>query len=194
MTVEDFKKWFADAAFTWDPSEWYHAYWMALGDGDQVGAPARSRTCGSHCMESKFIVKSFFDQTIHIGFHVHARRQYVEEPCTQAADEQIIDGAKAHFVAYLNLDQGKQWDSGSGSFDPYQAEAGEEIEITLEIDWTRPHMAKDFAVTAWGEVGKVTITESSGKLSASYRVFTDVQPELENVETPPSEVQSLQAE
>lgn len=39
MTVEDFKKHFYACSMNYDPENWHQAYWLAIGDGDQVGEP-----------------------------------------------------------------------------------------------------------------------------------------------------------
>lgn len=50
--------------------------------------------------------------------------------------------------------------------------AGQTISLTVELDWTRNNIRKDFSVTAWATSSAVAISESSGKVSDKYYLAT----------------------
>jgi hypothetical protein len=43
------------------------------------------------------------------------------------------------------------WDSGQIYYKPYAITAGMTITVNTELDWTRPYIEKNFAVTVWAE-------------------------------------------
>jgi hypothetical protein len=77
MTVADFKAHFTNISYNYDSSNWKLAYWMARGDGDQVGVAGSSSYCGATCKRTTFDVTSTVTQTIYISTYVHKQRQYV---------------------------------------------------------------------------------------------------------------------
>jgi hypothetical protein len=58
MTVDAFKSHFTSMAFNYDPTNWKHSYWLARGDGDQVGTAGTTSYCGSTCKRTTFNVTS----------------------------------------------------------------------------------------------------------------------------------------
>ena len=45
---------------------------------------------------------------------------------------------------------------------PFKMSAGQELNIVLEMDYNRQHMAKDVSVVVWGESGKVCLEHKGG--------------------------------
>jgi len=58
MTVDAFKSHFTSMAFNYDPTNWKLSYWLARGDGDQVGTAGTTAYCGSTCKRTTFNVTS----------------------------------------------------------------------------------------------------------------------------------------
>jgi len=58
MSMLDFKKNFRWVNYTANPRNWKHSYWMALGDGDTIGAAGTSSFCGSTCKKVTFEITS----------------------------------------------------------------------------------------------------------------------------------------
>ena len=46
---------------------------------------------------------------------------------------------------------------GAGWLRDIEFDAGEEIEILVEYNWARNGVTKDWALTAWGDAGEVTV-------------------------------------
>jgi hypothetical protein len=63
------------------------------------------------------------------------------------------------------------WDHGPTYFKPYAITAGKTISVVTEIDWTRPNIEKNFSVSIWSTLQKVTIKQSQGKASKSWYVY-----------------------
>lgn len=99
--------------------------------------------------------------------NLHLERQYIESPCTNAQYGSVYNYGKVSGSAWS---KSYIWHGGPLHWDPLPVQAGETVTVWTELDWNREHLAKDFSVTAWGELGNVTIRESSGKPSAHYYV------------------------
>jgi hypothetical protein len=99
---------------------------------------------------------------------VQKKRQYVEAPCTSAADS-TASPKKYH---YTNMPgQSYIWQSGQVFYKPYLIGAGKTITINAEFDWSRQYLEKNFGVSVWAEKQAVTLQEKSGKASASWYLF-----------------------
>lgn len=81
MSIEDYLVAFDSSVYSWDPTHWHHSYWMALGNGDQIGTAGTDIDCGATCMQTKFLITSPIAQPIFISVHTHSKRQYGEAPC-----------------------------------------------------------------------------------------------------------------
>lgn len=113
-------------------------------------------------------MNSAIAQTIYVSVYVQKKRQYVQTPCTDAA----ISTAVPRKYHYTNMPGSAFiWDSGQVYFKPYAIAAGATIAVNVEIDWTRPYLEKNFAVTVWAEKQAVKLTEKNLKPSASWYLY-----------------------
>ena len=71
MTATDFKAHFTNISYNYDSSNWQLAYWMARGDGNNVGVAGTSSYCGAACKRTTFDVTSPVTQTIYVTTYVH---------------------------------------------------------------------------------------------------------------------------
>lgn len=61
-------------------------------------------------------------------------------------------------------------------------EAGEEIDIVLELNWARTGVTKDWSLVTWGEKGKVAIQHSSGVESQHFTYIPKGELDIDNIE------------
>ena len=139
---------------------------MALGNANTIGTAGTSSYCGSTCKQTKFNITSSVSQTIYVIPAVHNKRQYVEAPCTDAANSTT----RYHYTAAPW--ETRIWREGYTYYAPYNIAAGATVQITMELDVTRPNFAQDFAISVWGSVNKPTIAESTGLASKNYYQYT----------------------
>ena len=59
------------------------------------------------------------------------------------------------------------WQAGDAWLPKLYMSAGESIEVEVEFNWEREGITKDWSITAWGEVGAVTVEHSDGLKSDS---------------------------
>ena len=66
------------------------------------------------------------------------------------------------------------------SFNGIAVAAGSKTLVTVELDWNRPNMQKDFSISVWATgTTAVTIRETSiGKASAKHWLYGDAFPSL----------------
>ena len=58
------------------------------------------------------------------------------------------------------------WEAGDIWFPRMYVNAGEKVQVEVELNWNRPGNTKDWSVTAWGESGHVTVLHDDGIPSA----------------------------
>ena len=51
---------------------------------------------------------------------------------------------------------------GTVMYEPFQMDAGEKRTITVELNWTRDRISKDFSVVVWGTCCDVCIDHNDG--------------------------------
>ena len=75
------------------------------------------------------------------------------------------------------------------SFDGIFVNTGSKTLVTVEIDWNRPNMRKDFAISVWATSTAVTIREvSTSKVSAKHWLYGDAV-----ITPPPAPVETCSA-
>ena len=54
---------------------------------------------------------------------------------------------------------------------PFTMNAGEELDIFIEMDYNRREMAKDVSIVAWGDKGDICIEHKGGLESDHFKVL-----------------------
>ena len=79
-----------------------------------------------------------------------------------------MENARAHAILNTKTNQMESFTNGAGWLDVIQLNGGEEIEIIVEFNWDRKGITKDWSVTAWGELGEVTVKHSQNIPTKHY--------------------------
>ena len=67
-----------------------------------------------------------------------------------------------HVISETKTGHERAFTSGAGWLPSLDLEAGEEIEIRMELNFERRGITKDWSVTAWGTKGPVQVRHASG--------------------------------
>ena len=76
-------------------------------------------------------------------------------------------------VLFVEKIGGKPWNQGTKLIEPFTMEKGESRKVFVELDYaSRPEMARDFSVVAWGHngkiLGRIQLTHNDGLESTSF--------------------------
>lgn len=92
------------------------------------------------------------------------------------------DGDDLNF-AFFNANYGTGWLNG------IEIPAGETFRFSVNFDWNRPEIVKDWSFTAWGTKSKVEVRHSEGIESKSLPFITKQGGSTQPEETEPEAVQ-----
>jgi len=158
----------------YDTTGWSHDYFMMWDD--PVSRRGRHRACGYSCSKHTLYVKSEVKQTVFIGAHTYRYYTYAdgEGSCPVRSNDSQLDNVEYEVIDRIFDDKAtknvivREKDGEKNTFEDGDEwlsaivfEAGEEIEITVEFNWDRLGITKDWAVTAWGvEGGDISVRHS----------------------------------
>ena len=99
-------------------------------------------------------------QSVIVGFHTWDSR---------SAPRDCFAGTGYNYWNSSKLGSGG-WSLGSRYASTIEMEAGETIEVDVQLDFNNENLARDWSVTAWGDSGPLTVEHSTGIQSAQLPV------------------------
>jgi hypothetical protein len=155
MTLDEFMNDIQYIGVNYNTKDWHHSYFLALNDGGQGAAAGSWNFCGSSCSRYTVKITSDVDQTVRVGAHTWRSRSYPETDECMSATYNVN---KAHSIYAANGRKVFTFWNDARWMDPIEFKAGDEMVFYVELDLEREGLSPDWAVTAWGEDSKVTIT------------------------------------
>ena len=166
MDIDDFKKSFYLTFTSPDVKNWHHSYFLSLDR--EIGETGTHVYCGPRCSKNNFTVYSPVDQLVYVSGHVHPGRTYVEKSCIRncvsCATRHVLKTSKYPHHEFL-FSSGSQW------LTPIMMKAGTTMDLSLEVDFSRMDITKDFSIVMWSEKEATTITHDDGHESDSYPMY-----------------------
>jgi hypothetical protein len=153
MSIEDFRKWFESTTVSYDTTGWHTDSFLKLDDPTKPNG--EHEKCGPKCTKHTLEITSKVDQTVFLAAHTWDKRGIAKE-C--AADTGLWSNILVNHMAYL-------FKYGGTTEAIAELQAGETIEISVELDFSNPKLPKDWSVVAWAEKGEVWVTHSGGMAS-----------------------------
>jgi hypothetical protein len=79
--------------------------------------------------------------------------QQREYPKDNKCRDRAVKGKHKHALIVKDVET-KSWDWGTTTIESFTMQKGQELTVIVELDYaSRPEMAKDFSVVAWGHNG-----------------------------------------
>lgn len=110
-------------------------------------------------------------QTVYVSGNTWEFRGY-PDACKDGA-VRTNDGKK-HILAVEGFEDVK-FNSGTEMFEPFTMNAGDSLNMYIEMDFTRKDMAHDVSVVVWGEKGEISLEHKGG-------IVSDHFPQLQGLE------------
>ena len=179
ISVEDYLEHMDLTFINYDTSDWFHAYFMMWDDPEENKGDSfdPSVWCKTDCIQHTLFVKSSIKQAVRIGGHAYRFYTYADAKgqCpVRRNDPQLTDidfdnsmlvleeNFTKHVISETKTGHERAFTSGAGWLPSLDLEAGEEIEIRMELNFERRGITKDWSVTAWGTKGPVQVRHASG--------------------------------
>ena len=175
MGIDEYLEHMDFTYINYDTTNWYHAYFMMWDDpGVQNG---NTFYCGEECTQHKLIVKSSVAQNVRIGAHTYRFYTYADalgecpvrtnDPQLDDMDFDTVDevfeaNSNPNVIKTVRDEKTKTFTNGAGWLREISFKVDEEVEILVEFNWARKGVTKDWSVTAWGEIGLVSVRHSEG--------------------------------
>ena len=153
MPIELFKSEFGITWVNYDTDKMWRTHWLKLDDN--TNSPGSNRNCGSRCTRHEFTLKSEKTQMVIVSANTWQDRGYPNS-CKNGATR----GSKRHVIEVQGHGTAT-FQHGNKMMSPFQMQAGQEINVVLEMDYNRA-MAKDVSVVVWGDAGKVCLEHKGG--------------------------------
>ena len=152
---------------------WYHDYHLVIDDDGTGSEPGIWWWCGEFCSRYTAVITNSSDKSnkIHVGLHTWRQRTYgstssSSSPCYQRNGNQHSFARVGASRAY-GLHDGVRWED-----EIYVLEPGQSATYTIEMNLAKPYMSRDWAFTAWGENGEVSVVVN-GKGSSDHWPLID---------------------
>jgi hypothetical protein len=139
---------------------------MKLNDDTSNSVPGSWSFCGSKCARYSAKIRNLSNQPnkVHVGGHTYRSRSF---PQTDECASAFYYVDRYHSVYENDAPSVYPWASGERWIPARTFDSNEVVDYTIEIDFDREHAPKDWAFTAWGENGEISI-EVIGKESDTW--------------------------
>ena len=160
MSIEDYHEQVEETYFNKEVSTWHSAHFLMLDDNTQADNPGDDTWwCGTDCTQHKVTVKSDADQGVYITAHTWDDRCMADVCETWNVEK------------YHGMMLSGTWNTGLFKYGAYQEfvemTAGQEIEVTVTLNFVSEEMAHDWSVVAYAPTGSVHVTHNKGYESST---------------------------
>ena len=182
INVEDYLEQMDVTFINYDTSNWAHSYFMMWND--PMEETGNHFWCGPTCTKHVMWVKSDIAQEVRIGAHAYRFYTYADakgtcpvrdnDPQIQGVDFETAstifdENATVNVIKNERNNRTRTFTNGDGWLPSLDFDAGEEVMITVEFNWVRQGVTKDWALTAWGtDGGAVYVRHDKGYESKHF--------------------------
>ena len=149
MTIDAYKEQGLATLVSFDTDGWYNDYFLMLDDN--TGENGSWSWCGETCTRHEITISSAVAQEVYVTAFTWEKRSYPEE-CQKTN--------KVHSIYMVDDFTVYTFKDGARQMSVIDFEAGESKSFIVEWDWAREDVTPDWSVTAWAELGQVSVSHN----------------------------------
>ena len=183
MSTADYLKHFYSTNYNWNVSGYYFTAWTQLGNAKAFGIPGTSAYCGANCSAYYFTIKNTSAvaiSTVYLTLGLHRAREYGYKSASASwysNDDASNTGCNLPFIATKNPTIGatpaslsnyckfgtaaKVYNDATVWNAPFSLAAGATYTVAWEVDFNRPNIQNDIAISARASGAGLTITHTN---------------------------------